>query len=494
MDLRDYLRVARKRWWMVLTAIALALGLAALITVRTTPQYATSVTFFITTPNTGVTDAYQGGLFSQQRVKSYANLLTSDRLAKAVAAQPALGLNAEQVRQRIGAQAMPDTVLLQATVTDVSKNRSLAVAQELATQFKALVESLETPPARRTPSVKVEIVAGPQLDEVPVSPRPARNLALAALLGLLVGSGAALLREVLDTTVKTSEALQALAAAPVLAGVPFDADARSGTALMPAGGQSNRAEALRQLRTNLQYVNVDRPVKTLVVTSAVPGEGKSSTACNLAMLFAEAGQQVLIIDADLRRPRVADYLGIEGAAGMTTVLAGQATVDDVLQRWGPGVWVLPSGFRPPNPSELLGSKHMADLLDEFRQRFDMVIIDCPPLLPVTDGAVVAARADGALLVTKSRKTTASQVTAAVRALRSVDARLLGCVLNMVPTKGSDAYYYYDYSSAEPAGRRRTSRPRKGGSTAVPAAPKEILASSEPQPADPAAPAPVKSAR
>ena len=458
MDLRDYIRVARKRWWMVLTALLTALGIAALITVQTVPQYATSVTFFITTPNTGVTDAYQGGLFSQQRVKSYQNLLTSDRLAQLVTARPGLGLTSVEIRERISAQAVPETVLLEATVTDSSRERSRLIASTLATQFKGLVESLETPPGKRTSSVKVEVVAGPETADQPVSPRPLRNLALAGLLGLLVGAGAAVLREVLDTTVKSAEALQELASAPVLAGVPFDTDAKSGPLTVTGGGHSARAEALRQLRTNLQYVDVDKPVKTLVVTSAVPGEGKSSTACGLAMLFAEAGQRVLIVDADLRRPRIADYLGLEGAVGLTTVLAGKATTDEVLQRYGNHLWVLPSGFLPPNPSELLGSQHMADLLSELEGLFDTIIVDCPPLLPVTDAAVVAARADGALLLARARKTTSAQVTAAVKALHAVDARLLGCVLNMVAAKGPDAYYYYDeYSSKGHNGNRRAQR-------------------------------------
>jgi capsular exopolysaccharide synthesis family protein len=457
VDLRDYIRVARKNWWMAAVAITVALGVAMLITVRTAPQYATSVTFFITTPNNGVTDAYQGGLFSQQRVKSYASLLTGDRLARAIAARPSLQMTPSEVRERVSAHAIPETVLLEATVTDASTDRSMLVAGELAVQFKALVESLETPPGQQTSSVKVEVVAGPQLDEVPVSPRPVRNLAVAALLGLLAGAAGAVLREVLDTTVKNSETLQALASAPVLAAVPFDADAKDGPLMVADGGHSARAEALRQLRTNLQYVDADRPVKTVVVTSAVPGEGKSSTTCSLAMLFAEAGQRVLIIDADLRRPRIADYLGLEGGVGLTTVLVGKASVDDVLQRYGTDLWVLPSGFLPPNPSELLGSRHMAELLEALREEFDMVIVDCPPLLPVTDAAVVAARADGALLLSRAGKTTSAQVTAAVQALQSVDARLLGCLLNMVATKGPDAYYYYNEYSAKNSKTSRHSR-------------------------------------
>ena len=452
MELRDYIRIARKRWWMVVVAVAAALGLGLLVTMQTTPRYATSVTFFVTTPSSGVTDAYQGGLFSEQRVKSYSSLLTGDRLAGLVAAVPGVGLDAAQVRERVTAQAVPETVLLQATVTDTDRDRSRAVATALATRFKVLIESLETPPGKRDSAVKVEVVAGPETLGEPVSPRPVRNLGLATLAGLLAGIAAAVLREVLDTTVKTADDLHTLAAAPVLAGIPYDGRAKDGPMRPADDRHSARAEALRQLRTNLQYVDVDRPVKTLVVTSAVPGEGKSSTACGVATLFAEAGRRVLIVDADLRRPRIAEYLGLEGAAGLTTVLAGQAAAGDVMQRYGEHLWVLPSGSLPPNPSELLGSRHMAELLDELRGSFDMVVVDCPPLLPVTDAAVVAARADGALLLARARKTTGAQVTQAAKALRAVDARLLGCVLNMVTPDGPDAYYYQEYASDRGAGR------------------------------------------
>lgn len=494
MDLRDYFRVARKNWWIAVLAVAVSLGLAALITVQTPPQYATSTTFFITTPTNGVSDAYQGGLFSRERVKSYANLLTGDRLAKSIAAQPGLGLTAGEIRRRIVAKAVPETVLLEATVTDESTKRSALVAGALAVEFKALVELLETPPGQDVSSVKVEVVAGPELNEVPVSPRPLRNLALAALVGLLIGVAGAALRELLDTTIKNSEALQALTAAPVLAAVPFDSDVKDGSLMLTTGGHSGRAEAIRQLRTNLQYVDADQPVKTIVVTSAVSGEGKTSTTCALALLFAQAGQRVLIVDADLRRPRIAEYLGLEGGVGLTTVLVGKAAVDDVLQRYGSELWVLPSGFLPPNPSELLGSRHMADLLDDLRNRFDMIIIDCPPLLPVTDAAVVAARADGAVLLSRARKTTSAQVTMAAQALRSVDARLLGCVLNMVPVKGPDAYYYYDqYSSKKSKDSSRHNR-QEGRDPVSVTRLADLMASGDPIPAGEPITAPSGSAR
>nr|WP_240947604.1 polysaccharide biosynthesis tyrosine autokinase [Planosporangium mesophilum] len=448
--MRDYLRAIRKRWWLLPAAVALAVSVAAVITLRTPPQYATTTTFFIGTPNRGVTDAYQGSLLSQQRVKSYGTLITGDRLAAVVAKQPGVGLSPDQVQQRITAQPVPETVLLQATVTDGSKQRSKLIADVLAAQFTKMVESLETPATAGTPTpaaplastVKVEVIAGPKLDETPVSPRPARNLGLAVLLGLLVGAAIAVLRELLDNTVKSAEALQELAGAPVLAMIPNDPEAAKAPLVTGSAQRSARAEALRKLRTNLQFVDVDRPVRVMVVTSALPSEGKSSTSANLAIVFAEAGQRVLLIDADLRRPKVAEYFGIEGAVGLTNLLAGQAQPEDVIQRWSQGLWILPSGFLPPNPSELLASQHMADLLGTFRERFDVVVIDSPPLLPVTDAAILTTVADGAVLVVRAAKTSTAQVTGALQALETVNARLLGCALNLVPGMKSENYYYY----------------------------------------------------
>jgi capsular exopolysaccharide synthesis family protein len=448
MDLRDYLRAVRKRWWLVLGSVLVALGTAMLVTALTPPRYAASVTFFVNTQTTGVSDAYQGNLFSQQRVKSYVDLLASDRLAQAVVGS-APGLTVGQVQSEISAQAVPDTVLLEATVTDRSRVRALQLTQELATQFISLVQMLETPPGHAAPTVRVEIVAGPKVAATPVSPTPARNAGLAVVLGIVAGVGAAALRESLDTTVKSAEALHELTGAPVLCAVPYDVRAKKAPLIIEGSAWSARAEALRQLRTNLQFVNVDQPPRTLVVTSAVPGEGKSTTACNLAIVFAEAGKRVILVDADLRRPRLASYLGLEGAVGLTNVLAGQAAVDDALQQWGgSGITVLPSGSVPPNPSELLGSRNMSDLLVALRGGFDIVIIDTPPLLPVTDAAVAASRVDGTVLVSRCGKTTAAQARDAAAALVAVGARVLGTVLNMAPGSGPRTYSYYDYGQHE----------------------------------------------
>jgi capsular exopolysaccharide synthesis family protein len=462
VELKDYVRIVRKQWLLISLVVGLALAGGAAVTLAATPQYAASVTFFVTTSGTGgvggVADAYQGSLFSQQRVKSYVDLLGSERLAKSMVEAEELGLEPDEVAGRITAVALPDTVLLQATVTDSSPSRAHRIASAMSTEFIDLVRELETPPGGRSATVKVEVIEGPRVGSSPVSPAPVRNLGLALVLGVALGVGVALLRELLDTTIKTGDDLRKVAGVPTLATIAFDGKAKTAPLVVHDGAQAPRAEAFRQLRTNLKFLDVDRPLKAIVVTSAVPDEGKSTTTANLAITMAQAGHKVLLVEGDLRRPKVVEYLGLEGAIGLTNVLVGQVDIDTVLQPWGrDGLWVLSSGSIPPNPSELLGSQNMAELMQVLRQRFDVILVDAPPLLPVTDAAVAAGTADGVLLVVRHGHATRAQVETAVETLRGVDAHLAGAVLNMAPAKGGDGYAYaYD---DRPGARQRLDEAR-----------------------------------
>lgn len=445
MDIRGWVRALRKYWWIVLVTTLLAVGVGAIVTLRTPAQFASTVTFFVRTPAEQIGGAYQGDQFAQKRVNSYVQLMESQRLADLIITDTQSDLTVGQVISKISAKGDLNTVLLTATVTDTSPQRSLDIAQSLSTQFVNLVSTLETPPGSTTPSVTMEVTSAAALNPNPVAPRPLINLGLAFVVGLALGIALAVMREMLDTTVRSVDVLKNITGHSVLAVVPFDEAARKSPLIIDSHARSVRAESFRQLRTNLQFVDVDNPVKVVVVTSSVADEGKSSTATNMAVSFAEAGRKVLLIEGDLRRPRVADYLGLDGAIGLTNVLAGQVSVDEVLQKWGRGgLTVLPSGSIPPNPSELLGSQNMHDLLEALKATFEMIIIDTPPLLPVTDGAIVAAHSDGAILVVRHGKTSRNQVVSAVAALHAVDARLLGSVLNMMPTRGAEAYGYTGY--------------------------------------------------
>lgn len=303
-------------------------------------------------------------------------------------------------------------------------------------------------------------------------PNPRTTLGLALLLGLGIGVGIALLRDQGDTSIKgTAELIDRCGSTP-LGVIPYDADAEQ-EPLAALNQHSPRSESFRTIRTNLQYVDVDHSPRVVAITSSMPGEGKSTAACNLSITMAQAGLRVCLVEADLRRPRIAGYLGIEAAVGLTDVLAGKVKLTEALLPWNRGlVTVLPSGSIPPNPSELLSSGHMKATLTTLRHEYDIVILDTTPLLAVADGAITAAAADGALLMVRHGRTTTDQLAQALAALQQVDARLLGTVLNYAPSKrGRDYGYAYGYGYSFDSGtteRRRLGR-RRGSrrSTATP---------------------------
>ncbi len=454
-NVRSYIRSVRKHWILLLTGVLLGLGGALVMVLSTAPSYASTVTFFINTPSDNIAASAQGDTFGQKRVNTYVQLIKTDRLADLVVADLGDGVSASDISAKIAAKGDANTVLLTATITDASPERSLQIARSVSTAFVSLVATLETAQDGGIPAVGLEVVDGPTSSTVPVSPDVPLTLGIGLMLGLLLGLAGAILRDALDTTVRSSEELHAETGLHTLGFIPFDGEAGDEPLVTELNRQSIRAESYRQLRTNLQFVNAATPVKAVMVTSSVSNEGKSSTAVNLATAFADAGLKVLLIEGDLRRPKVAEYLGLEGSVGLTNVLAGQVDVSEVLQRWGRSpLTVLPSGSIPPNPSELLGSRGMIDLVQGFRRDFDIVVIDSPPLLPVTDAAIISSYVDGALVVTRHGSTTKKQVQQSLQALSAVNATVLGFVLNRVPLKGADAYgYEYGYEDGA------TARPR-----------------------------------
>lgn len=464
MDIRDYLRVLRARWRLITACVLVALIAAGAATALATKVYEAKSQLFVSTQGVdGVTGLQQGGQFAQQRVKSYAEVINSPLVTGPVVTDLGLQESPADLGENVTATAPLDTVLIDVTVKDTSPQQAQRIANAVAEQFTKVASELEAPTGGGTSAVRVSVVRQADLPTGPVSPRPKLNLALGLLVGLAIGVGAAVLRETLDTSVKGPDELQEQLGLSTLGLITFDSEAARRPLIVQADPHSGRAEAFRQLRTNLQFLAVDDPPRSIVVTSSLPQEGKSTTACNLAITLAQAGVRVAVVDSDLRRPRLAAYLGLEGAVGLTDVLVGRADLDDVLQPWGDGqLLVLPSGPTPPNPSELLGSRQMQELLEHLEQRVDLVLLDAPPLLPVTDAAVLSTLASGAVVVVHSGRTKREQVQRAVELLRSVDAQVYGLVLNMVPAKSITGYGYgygarYGLDGAAPV----TAAPRVG---------------------------------
>ena len=268
------------------------------------------------------------------------------------------------------------------------------------------------------------------------------------ILGLLLGLALAVVRHRLDTRIASSEDISAVTDAPVLGNICYDADSAWDDPIKALTSHSPWAEAFRVLRTNMQYVDVDTDKLVFTVTSSMPGEGKSTVAVNLAIALALAKQRVVLVECDLRRPQLAKRLGLDASTGTTAVLIGKVELKDALQRHEPtGLEVLVCGHLPPNPSELLQSIAMEKLLTDLRHDYDVVILDAPPLLPVTDAALLAAEVDGALMVVRHGETTTDQLRHSLERLGTVDAKPLGVVINRAPTKKSGYGYGYGYGYA-----------------------------------------------
>lgn len=458
MELRDYLRVLRTRWMVIVAGVLVVVAAAAALTFTTTPQYASTARLYVSSAQSNSAMALQSGQLSAQRIASYANLVQSRELAQAVIDDLGLPMRPGELAGKVSAEVIPSTVLLQIRVVDPDPAQAQALAQGYAQGMSDMIRELETPAGKTVPPIKATIVDAASRPVAPFSPQPVRNLGAGLLLGLLFGLGLALLRDTLDTSVSTAEDFAHATDAPLLGSIAYDTAAKAKPLVTSLESHAPRVESFRVLRTNFQFVDVDSESRVFVITSAIPQEGKTTTAVNLAITLAQAGQRTLLIECDLRRPHAARSLGMDNAVGVTTVLVGKVSVDDAIQKHpSSDLHFLGSGAIPPNPAELIQSRAMAELLTRVRGQYDTVVIDAPPLLPVTDAALLATQADGAVLVTRFGKTTKDQVAQAVDRLVQVDAKLVGAVLNMVPT--GRRRYGYGYAPVAPDTKKKSRRGR-----------------------------------
>jgi capsular exopolysaccharide synthesis family protein len=464
VELRDYLRLIRRRWALIVFTTLIGLAAAVALTVTATPQYSSSARLFVSTTDAGQADAYQGSLFSAQRVTSYADLVSSREVAATVISELDLASSTSDLASKVTAEVVPDTVILELTATDSSAARARLIAQSYAEAMVDLVRQLETPADASSAPIKATIVDAASEPRGAVSPQPVRNVGLGLVLGLLLGLLGAAARDFLDSSIKEAGDLAHASEAPVLATIAFDSAARKSPLITALDSHAPRVEAFRVLRTNLQFIDVDTPDKVFVVTSPLPGEGKTTTAVNLAITMAQSGRRTVLVECDLRRPRAGAALEMDSSIGVTTILLGKVTLDDAIQKHDASdLHVVGSGAIPPNPAELIQSNAMADFIAELRERYDMVVLDAPPLLPVTDAALLAAHSDGALMVVRYNKTTRDQFAQAIDRLKQVDAAAVGVLLNMVPTRRRHGGYGYGYGygyAPVDAGTRTSKTTRK----------------------------------
>lgn len=464
LNLQDFIKVLRSRWVTVVVTLALTVLGATAVTLFTTPLYQASTRLFVSTSGgSSAADIYQGNRASQDRVISYAQLVMGETLAQRTITKLGLDMKPSTLSSNVTATVKLDTVLINVSVLDSSPVRARDIANALSDEFVVMVRELETPETGANPDARVVVEQHASLPDHPTVPKTKRNLAIGVVLGMALGIGTAILRALLDNTVKDRQMLEQITTVGVVGTVPLDKELRRSPAITFASDTSAIAEAFRKMRTNLQFLAVDNPPRVVVVTSSMAGEGKSTTAINIALALAEAEHNVVLVDGDMRRPTLAKYLDLVGPVGFSTVLSGAAPLSEALQKTSfPGLTVLTSGAMPPNPSELLGSLAARNLIADLRGKFDYVVIDSSPLLAVTDGAILAAHSDGVLIIARFGHTKRDQLAHAVGNLADVGAPLLGAVLTMVPERGAGSYSYsYNYygdNESRRSSRRETVKP------------------------------------
>jgi capsular exopolysaccharide synthesis family protein len=322
---------------------------------------------------------------------------------------------------------------------------TLTQYQEIYSNLVANLESVRLARMRSSTNiVQVETAGAPR---VPVRPNPIANMAIGGILGLLLSGGFAFVNEYMDDTLRSPEEVAQILQLPVLGYIgdmktpQLGSGKNSTVPYVLAAPRSPVSEAFRSLRANLEFVDLDRPIQTLLVTSSTLSEGKTTIATNLAIVMSQLGRKVILVDADLRRPRVHRALGISNVMGLSDVLRNHASINEVAQSWSnENLEVITSGSLPPNPAEILGSARMVQVLNELKTMADMVVIDSPPSL-LADASVLAARADGVLLVIQSDKTQMNAAMAMIDQLKRVGAHVVGVALNRINTRNS--YYYYE---------------------------------------------------
>lgn len=463
MELRDYITVLRKGWILILVLALVGVAAAAGFSLLKKPVYSASAQVFVSTETSGsASDLAQGNTFTQQRVLTYSNLVSTPIVLLPVVSSLKLDMNADQLAKMVSATAPTSTTLISITVEDTDPVQAADIANATSQSLTNVVQDIEATDANGTSTVKLTRVKQAQVPSSPVSPNVPVNVALGLLVGLALGVGIAVLRETLDNRVRTEQDVEKISEKPVVGGIAFDGKASERPLIVQVDPRSPRAESFRTLRTNLQFLDLGTGSRTFVMTSSMQSEGKSTTVANLAIALDSAGFRVILIDADLRRPRVSEYMDVDGAAGLTDVLIGRAPLEDVVQPWGRGnLAVLPAGQIPPNPSELLGSKAMQDLIELLEEQFDYVLFDAPPLLPVTDAAILSKKASGAILAVAAGKTHKGQLAAAVTSLENVGAPIAGFVITMMPVRGPGAYGYGRYGYGYGYGLDGDTAERKG---------------------------------
>jgi capsular exopolysaccharide synthesis family protein len=467
LSVAELLRVIRRRLWVVLLVAAGFTAAAVGFSLAQTPMYEASIKILVGQER-GITETPNDVMGLQQLTQTMAEGVSSRPVAEAVIRQQGLRMSPDHfLEENLSVELVPNTQFIEVAYRDTDPERAQRVVNAVGEVFSERVSEV-SPSANAVTATVWERAATP---EYPVSPNPVRNGLLALMVGLVIGVGLAFLLEQLDDRWRSPEEVEQISGEPTFGVIPeFDvfkgkkespemAEARrrqgeveptSGldelvgrlvTVLDPTSATS---EAYRTLRTNLLYALVDNPPKVIVLTSPGPGEGKSTICANLGVVLAQAGKDTLIVDCDFRKPVIHRFFGLRNLHGVVNILVEERKLQEVSKEPVDGLKVVPVGPVPSNPTEILGTRRFSGLLASFREEFDYVLIDAPPVGLVSDPAILATQGDGVLLVLNAQNTRKGSVRQAMRSLEAVRANVLGTVMNNVEVSKS-GYYYDSYT-------------------------------------------------
>jgi capsular exopolysaccharide synthesis family protein len=479
LGLRHHLAVVRRRWWLVLSVIVVCIAAAGLYSYTQAPKYE-ATTRIVVGQGRGLISPNVIGNAVQPITATMADLARSNVVAMQVISKLGLKETPESLLKKINVSINPDTAVIKLSVIADSKEQAVAIDSALGSVFSQLVKERfasgssgqAISPGASTEPLTATVFDPAHARPSAVSPRPLRNMVLAGIIGTVLGLLGVFAREFFDRRLRDREAVERAFGVPVIAQIPFPS-LRKDERRVDWGEHGPMPEAFRGLRANLQYLGVQAPLQTLLVTSPGPAQGKTTVASNLAVAIARSGASVVVVEGDLRRPRLNGAFGVRpGGPGLTGVLVGSAAVEEALRELHaasgnlPGrLALLPSGPLPPNPAELLSSFQMREVLNVLRQNYDYVLVDSPPLLAVADALELARMVDGVMMV--ARKNRAS--TDEAREVRGLVERLGLNLLGIVLTDTEQPTGYYGNYGERPVPEADTERPVRSGGPPAPEA-------------------------
>jgi capsular exopolysaccharide synthesis family protein len=455
-DFDRYLRVVRRWLWLVILFGVIAAGTAGFVSYEQPKEYAATAVALVNPTQNVVPNARTGVSDTDQLVQTYIRLVSVAPVRDSLARLGNVGPD-DANSAKITATREPNTTLVDVTIQSGNPQSAQAMAQAFVPAFNASLNQLQQEIQGADPSTRLQAMVPVRTPAAapttPVSPQPLRDAAIALVAGLVLGGALGFVLEHLDNTIKTDFDVRTKLQLPVLgSAIRYDAPdgGRDEVALVTRDHPHEAmAEAYRAIRTSLLYSSISNQAKSIVVTSSVPGEGKTSTATNIAVALAQAGKQVILVDADFRRPAIHKVFGMAANVGLGNMILRDRPASMLIQATSqPNLRIIPSGPVPPNPSELLGSGEMVSVISGLQSIADFVIYDTPPERAATDATILAAATQGVILVVEQGRTKVSDIRRTVDTLTAVNAKILGVVLNKIPPSSDSAHYYYSYYTEE----------------------------------------------